>query len=121
MAIEDHVPNLFLDPVGHGVGFREDEVADEDFGAVFQGGDEVPEDLDALPVRPVVEDEAEEVGVCALDGLWVEEIVSHEFDSVVVFCRERRLGIIYFFLVKILNDELLDLKVVGYFKSGVAA
>ena len=68
-----------------------------------------------------MQDEAEEVGVCALDGLRVEEIVSHEFDSVFVFGWERRPGIVHFFLVEILDDELSDLGVVGYFERGVAA
>ena len=68
-----------------------------------------------------MQDEAEEVGVCALDGLRVEEIVSHEFDAVGVFGREGRAGIVHFFLVEILDDELVELGVVGYFERGVAA
>ena len=33
-----------------------------------------------MPIRPVVEDVAEEVGVGPDNGLWLEEIVRHELD-----------------------------------------
>ena len=117
----DHLPHLLLDPVGDRVGLREHEVADEDPGAVLERGDEVLEDLDALAVRPVVQDEAEEVGVRALDGLRLEEVVRHKLHPAAVLLLEGPLGVLHFFLVEILDDELANLGVVGYLERGVAA
>ena len=117
----DHLPHLLLDPVGDRVGLREHEVADEDPGAVLERGDEVLEDLDALAVRPVVQDEAEEVGVRAPDGLRLEEVVCHELHPAAVLLLEGPLGVLHLFLVEILDDELPNLGVVGYLERGMAA
>ena len=54
-----------------------------------------------------------------MTGLWFEEIVSYEFDSVDVPRWERRPGGVYFFFVEILHDELSDLGVVGCSGRGV--
>ena len=121
IAIKDHLPHLFLNTVRHSVGLREHKVADENPGAILQGGNEVSEDLDALLVRPVVQDEAKEVGVRTLDRLWFEEIMLHKLDSAVMLLREGLLGILHFFLVEILDDELPNLGVFGYFERGMAA
>ena len=121
IAIKDHLPHLFLDTIRHRVGLREHKVTDENFGAMLQRGDEVLDDLDALLVRPVTQDEAKAVGIRTLDRLWREEIVFHKLHSTVIFLWKRRLGLPHFFLVDILDDELPNLGVVGYFERGMVA
>lgn len=68
-----------------------------------------------------MQDEAKEVGIPTLDRLWFEEVMFHKLHSIVVFLRKRFLGLLHFFLVEILDDELADLGVVGYFERGMAA
>ena len=48
---------------------------DDDPGTLFQRRDEHLQDLDAVLVRPIVEDGAEVVHVC-LNRLWCEEVAA---------------------------------------------
>lgn len=121
IAIKDHLPHLFLNTIWHCVRLREHKVTDQNFGAILQRGNEVLEDLDALLVRPVMQDEAKEVGIRTLDRLRFEEVVFHKLHSTVIFLRKRLLGILHFFLVEILDDEFPNLGVFGYFERGMAA
>ena len=74
-------------------------------GTTFQGWDLVPENLDTVLVRPIVEDPTEKVDIGAFDRLLREEIVGHKSDAVQEFARNMR-RIVQYNLWHILYDEL---------------
>ena len=65
---------------------RDTNIIDQNLGSVFQRGSQSLQDLDAVLVRPVVQDPAVQIQICALDGLWREEIVRHFLDPAFEIC-----------------------------------
>lgn len=63
-------------------GLGHDKVRHEDPRPGLQRRDQRPQQLQAVLVRPVVEDPAEVVDVGAVHGLVLEEVVGHEGDAV---------------------------------------
>ena len=69
---------------------------DQNASAVLQGRDQVPQDLDAVAVAPVVEDPAKEIGIRRLAGsLRREKVVRHELDAAGVFLGQRRAPLLH--------------------------
>lgn len=118
------LPHLFLQPSRQRIWFWENEVTDENASAFLQCWDETAQDLYALLIGPVVEDQAEEVGVGVLDWLRFEEVVLHEFNPTLVFrccCCQSVLSIFDLFRREILDDEFTDGRIFGDLDRRVAA
>jgi hypothetical protein len=78
-----NIPQAVFLPPGEDARLRQYIIVQDNLGARFERGDQPSEDLDAVLVGPVVQDPAEEVDVCPLDGLvFGKEVVRHESDAV---------------------------------------
>lgn len=71
----------------------------------LQGSDLVPQDLDAVLIRPVMEHCTEEVDIRAVDRLFVEEVVRHEADPALEVRRHVRWAF-RDHIGKVLDDEV---------------
>lgn len=76
------VPNLSFFASWHGAWLRQHAVHEKEFRSGFECGEEVLEGERCVGVGIVVEDETEEVNVCAVDGLGSEEIMCLKRDTV---------------------------------------
>jgi hypothetical protein len=76
------VPGLPLVPQGHCQRIRRERINNNNLRSLLQRRYQILQNLDAVLVRPVVEDSAEEIYLCTLNGLRREEVVRHESESV---------------------------------------
>lgn len=81
MSKEMSVPDQLILKRAHAPRLRRRPIINHHPRALLQRRDQISQDLDAVQIRPIVKDVAEEIDIGALDGLGLEEIMRRELDA----------------------------------------